>query len=1504
MKKFFPFRVNILSIVCISLFFLLLAGCTYYQDTDGDGYGNADVPFEAIFPPAGYVSDNTDCNDGDASIHPGAIEVRGDGIDQDCDGSDLPKIQETSAPEIVQLIPTGTDSFSVAWLAASSPSASEFVYEVHACTDDNFVPTSATLMQEVSGEFQAEISDLSSGETYYVLVVAVAQNGVNLTGEEYWRVTTNEDPIEFNPDIDLVNAEDAGLGVPEISGNEYIFQKLENTEVPKIGSIIVGENQEGGYLRKVESVMDTGNEIIIETSDGTLSDAVTTGSISSTIRLFSLDRTEREQTSLSTKKGNSSTRSIESDGSFYARMKWKDKFLTVEEKISPRFEPSKRAGYRTISLIQPKSSTRNNTYSDDATDIPGDGIDQSYDSLEVTNQITLEASLEFEPTFRSDVQWHTEWSRWSPVIDSGEVIALGKFRVDMSTHYQFEGDYEWGTPEEPKEEVLWKRTWTSVYEVGLVPVYQEITMTLTSQAWVKAFSEIDAEAITFAETNIEVGVRYNPATEKWEAVTGVDFDSELIATLNTEGTVEGEVCLVPDIEIKFYKVIGADLSLAAYINGLINYSLDASLSGPTIMQFNNFDYFLGLDCNMNLTLWPIFDENPLYSAQLYSNTWQIFDLPQLDISSIKNGNTYYLTADIVDGTNNAFINDSIEWELYDPHGYRTSLNNEAYDGSLTGEFIPDLTGTYTILLSGYGQMGEWFGEVARRYATIELKVSGTTGTIYYLDRDKDDYGDPGTPYEAVSQPSGYVTDNTDCDDTNSSIHPGATEIRGDGIDQDCDGSDLPLLNIYYRDYDSDGFGNPDNSSEAVSQPSGYVTDSTDCDDTNSSIHPGATEIRGDGIDQDCDGSDLLASKPTVTGLSSNQQLTVGQSYPLQGTVFAGAGDKLTRVTAAVTGPGIPDSNNTAMASGVISKSSYSLTNFTFKTSTFSQPGIYTVGIWAKSQQYPNPSNAIGSFQIIVSEPASKPTVTGLSSNQQLTVGQSYPLQGTVFAGAGDKLTRVTAAVTGPGIPDSNNTAMASGVISKSSYSLTNFTFKTSTFSQPGIYTVGIWAKSQQYPNPSNAIGSFQIIVSEPASKPTVTGLSSNQQLTVGQSYPLQGTVFAGAGDKLTRVTAAVTGPGIPDSNNTAMASGVISKSSYSLTNFTFKTSTFSQPGIYTVGIWAKSQQYPNPSNAIGSFQIIVSEPASKPTVTGLSSNQQLTVGQSYPLQGTVFAGAGDKLTRVTAAVTGPGIPDSNNTAMASGVISKSSYSLTNFTFKTSTFSQPGIYTVGIWVKSQQYPNPSNAIGSFQIIVSEPLPLYRLSINKLGDGMGSIKSAPVGIDCGSVCSKTYTAGTSISLYAQAASGSVFDGWSGACSGRGGCSFAMEKDTIVQAHFTIPDPGIYSDGPIFLQTFPNFPAGIFTGDEIRLRYGFFYSNQCVETIDGTIMKLLLKKGYKTVATLPIAFPGNWRGAQDIYWKFPLVLEPGDDYWFYFYYDYRPNNMYEKAYYSVQSPKFKIK
>lgn len=132
--------------------------------------------------------------------------------------------------------------------------------------------------------------------------------------------------------------------------------------------------------------------------------------------------------------------------------------------------------------------------------------------------------------------------------------------------------------------------------------------------------------------------------------------------------------------------------------------------------------------------------------------------------------------------------------------------------------------------------------------------SAVITTTYYVDKDKDGYGDPGVPSApSCSRPSGYVTDDTDCDDTDDDVHPGATDAC-DSDDDDCDGSvdEDATFTDWYRDADNDRFGDPAVSTSACKASSGYVSNDGDCDDTSNKISPADDEICN-AVDDDCDG---------------------------------------------------------------------------------------------------------------------------------------------------------------------------------------------------------------------------------------------------------------------------------------------------------------------------------------------------------------------------------------------------------------------------------------------------------------------------------------------------------------------------------------------------------------------------------------------------------------------------------------------------------------------------
>jgi hypothetical protein len=85
---------------------------------------------------------------------------------------------------------------------------------------------------------------------------------------------------------------------------------------------------------------------------------------------------------------------------------------------------------------------------------------------------------------------------------------------------------------------------------------------------------------------------------------------------------------------------------------------------------------------------------------------------------------------------------------------------------------------------------------------------------------------------------------------------GPTAESCNGIDDNCDGQidNAPTIGTrWYRDQDVDGFGDANDTGViACSQPSGRVSNNTDCDDTNLAIRPGVSDPPG-GVDQNCDG---------------------------------------------------------------------------------------------------------------------------------------------------------------------------------------------------------------------------------------------------------------------------------------------------------------------------------------------------------------------------------------------------------------------------------------------------------------------------------------------------------------------------------------------------------------------------------------------------------------------------------------------------------------------------
>jgi Divergent InlB B-repeat domain len=130
-------------------------------------------------------------------------------------------------------------------------------------------------------------------------------------------------------------------------------------------------------------------------------------------------------------------------------------------------------------------------------------------------------------------------------------------------------------------------------------------------------------------------------------------------------------------------------------------------------------------------------------------------------------------------------------------------------------------------------------------------------------------------------------------------------------------------------------------------------------------------------------------------------------------------------------------------------------------------------------------------------------------------------------------------------------------------------------------------------------------------------------------------------------------------------------------------------------------------------------------------------------------------------------------------------------------------------------------GVVMCVGAAPQSAYPLTISLYGTGNGTVTSSPSGINCGSDCSESYSASTTVTLAAMASSNANFTGWGGACSGTGSCVVTMDAAKSVTATFAAQiTPSLYSltvsksgtgDGQI-----TSSPAGISCGSDCSESY----------------------------------------------------------------------------------------
>ena len=231
-----------------------------------------------------------------------------------------------------------------------------------------------------------------------------------------------------------------------------------------------------------------------------------------------------------------------------------------------------------------------------------------------------------------------------------------------------------------------------------------------------------------------------------------------------------------------------------------------------------------------------------------------------------------------------------------------------YGFAVDGGFDVDNDGYSDVIVGERKQGGNvgaayvYRGSASGIDSTADTTLAGTSGAQFGRsvaalgDVNGDGYGDAGVGGSSLTSSTGrvwvfhgYVDEDgdgyyvggegtdEDCDDTDVTVNPGATEAVDDGVDQDCDGAEL-----CYEDGDDDGY----RTSSTVSSADTDCTDAgegssadpdDDCDDALASVNPGASEVVGDGVDNYCDGSESCFADADNDGYTTSSTVASADS---------------------------------------------------------------------------------------------------------------------------------------------------------------------------------------------------------------------------------------------------------------------------------------------------------------------------------------------------------------------------------------------------------------------------------------------------------------------------------------------------------------------------------------------------------------------------------------------------------------------------------------------------